>query len=170
MRRHDAAGRVGDLRAAVGPEFSIGLSADVQLLADLPDVDAWHSGLAGLLPGGYLKGWRHAHAIGALHTLSNVIGVPAAGPRGPFAAAAQAETWQLGSVIDGWTRLRERLGKTCHGCERLGWGKPSGLLRRVEPPRLALADEVKAVLAVKPLAVGCGVEEQMFGAGIERCL
>lgn len=125
MRRDDVAGRVNALRAAVGPEFSIGLSADVQLLAELPDVDAWHTGLAGLLPYEYIDVWRSAraggqqgaslarlqtiaqslagmpHAIGALHALSNVIGVPTAGPRGPFAAATQEETWHLGSAIHG---------------------------------------------------------------------
>lgn len=122
MRRDDVAGRLSNLRDAVGPEFSIGLSADVQLLANLPDVDAWHSGLAGLLPGEYAEVWRLAHAgarqgaslarlqslakaldgmpqaIGALHALSNVIGIPTAGPRGPFAAAAQEQTWQLSSA------------------------------------------------------------------------
>ncbi|ALV45559.1 hypothetical protein MB46_08705 [Arthrobacter alpinus] len=125
MRRDDVAGRVSDLRDAVGPEFSIGLSADVQLLAERPDVDAWHSGLAGLLPGEYINVWRLAraggqqgaslarlqtiaqalagmpHPIGALHSLSNAIGVPTAGPRGPYAAASQEETWQLGSAFHG---------------------------------------------------------------------
>lgn len=125
MRRDEVPGRIRDLRNAVGPEFSIGLSADVQLLAERPDVDAWHSGLAGLLPGDYIDVWRLAragspqgasmarlqniaqtlagmpHAIGALHALSNVIGVPTAGPRGPFAAATQEETWQLSSASYG---------------------------------------------------------------------
>lgn len=125
MRREDVAGRVSELRAAVGPNFSIGLSADVQLLAERPEVDAWHTGLAGLLPGDYIEVWRiaqagapqgaslarlqaiaHAlagmpHAIGALHALSNVIGVPTAAPRGPFAAATQEETWQLSAALNG---------------------------------------------------------------------
>ncbi|AIY00591.1 hypothetical protein ART_0992 [Arthrobacter sp. PAMC 25486] len=125
MRRDNVAGRVRELREAVGQAFSIGLSSDVQLLAELPEVDAWHTGLAGLLPGEYANVWRLAragglqgaslarlqtiaqslagmpHAIGALHALSNVIGVPTAGPRGPFAAATQEETWQLGSAIHG---------------------------------------------------------------------
>lgn len=125
MRRENVAGRVRELREAVGQEFSIGLSSDVQLLAERPKVDAWHSGLAGLLPGDYIEVWRLAragkpqtarlailqaiaqalagmpHAVGALHALSNVIGVPTAGPRGPFAAATQAEKWELGSAIHG---------------------------------------------------------------------
>jgi 4-hydroxy-tetrahydrodipicolinate synthase len=125
MRRDDVEDRVSSLRSAVGPEFSVGLSADVQLLAERPDVDAWHTGLAGLLPGDYINVWRQAreggqqgaslarlqtiaqslagmpHAIGALHALSNVIGVPTAGPRAPFAAATQEETWQLSSAIIG---------------------------------------------------------------------
>ncbi|WP_449372980.1 dihydrodipicolinate synthase family protein [Arthrobacter psychrolactophilus] len=123
MRRPDVAGRVGELRAAVGPNFSIGLSADVQLLAQLPDVDAWHTGLAGLLPGEYIKVWRlaaagepqgdsltrlqgiaHAlastpHPIGALHALSNIIGVETAPPRGPFAAATLEETWRISAAV-----------------------------------------------------------------------
>ena len=125
MRREDVVGRVGELRAAVGPNFSIGLSSDVQLLDERPDVDAWHSGLAGMLPGEYIRVWRlaqagapqgaslarlqaiaHAlagmtHPIGALHALSNVIGVPTAAPRGPFAAATLEETWQLSAATYG---------------------------------------------------------------------
>lgn len=125
MRREDVVGRVGELRAAVGPDFSIGLSSDVQLLDERPDVDAWHSGLAGMLPGEYINVWRlaqagapqgaslarlqaiaHAlagmtHPIGALHALSNVIGVPTAAPRGPFAAATLEETWQLSAATYG---------------------------------------------------------------------
>lgn len=125
MRREDVVGRVGELRAAVGPNFSIGLSSDVQLLDERPDVDAWHSGLAGMLPGEYIRVWRlaqagapqgaslarlqaiaHAlagmtHPIGALHALSNVIGVPTAAPRGPFAAATLEETWQLSAATKG---------------------------------------------------------------------
>ncbi|MDD0858323.1 hypothetical protein NHF46_12195 [Arthrobacter alpinus] len=125
MRREDVAGRVGELRAAVGPNFSIGLSADVQLLDERPDVDAWHSGLAGMLPGEYIKVWRLAqagapqgaslarlqaiahvlagmtHPIGALRALSNVIGVPTAAPRGPFAAATLEATWQLSAATNG---------------------------------------------------------------------
>ena len=125
MRREDVVGRVGELRAAVGPDFSIGLSSDVQLLDERPDVDAWHSGLAGMLPGEYIRVWRlaqagapqgaslarlqaiaHAlagmtHPIGALHALSNVIGVPTAAPRGPFAAATLEETWQLSAATNG---------------------------------------------------------------------
>ncbi|WP_082357838.1 MULTISPECIES: dihydrodipicolinate synthase family protein [Arthrobacter] len=50
MRREDIAGRVQQLRDSVGAAFLIGLSSDVQLLAQLPGVGAWHSGMAALLP------------------------------------------------------------------------------------------------------------------------
>lgn len=119
MRREDIAGRVQQLRESVGAAFSIGLSADVQLLAQLPGVDAWHSGLAALLPQDYVQVWRKAlsgspqdsvlerlqtvaralsklpHAVGALHALANCLGLPTAGPRGPFAAATDDETAAL---------------------------------------------------------------------------
>lgn len=125
MRRAGVAERVERLRDAVGEDFSIGLSSDVQLLAERPSVDAWHTGLAGLFPGEYSRVWQLAlagelqgaelstlqaiaqtlagmpHPIGALHALSNVIGVPTEGPRGPFAAATQEETWQLSAAING---------------------------------------------------------------------
>ncbi len=111
MRRDGVAGRVSDLKDAVGPDFSIGLSSDVQLLEQLPDVDAWHTGLAGMLPGEYAEVWRAArngadqgaglvrlqkiahllagmpHPIGALHALGTALRVPTPGPRGPFSAA-----------------------------------------------------------------------------------
>jgi len=123
MRRDNAAGRVRQLRDSVGAAFSIGLSADVQLLAELPAVDAWHSGLAALLPQDYAKVWREApsgsapgpeldrlqtlarklsqlpHAIGALHALAECLGVPTSGPRGPFAAATEEEAATLRQAI-----------------------------------------------------------------------
>ncbi|MHA7176432.1 dihydrodipicolinate synthase family protein [Arthrobacter sp. Sr24] len=125
MRRENVAARVQQLREAVGTDFSLGLSSDVQLLAELPTADAWHTGLAALLPGDYVRVWQQAsagkqqgaelsrlqriaqslagmpHPIGALHALSNVIGVPTQGPRGPYAAATQEETWQLGKAANG---------------------------------------------------------------------
>ncbi len=130
MRREDVAGRAGRIRDAVGPDFSIGLSADVPLLEQLPDADAWHSGLAALLPADYLDVWRSLkagapqgaslerlkriartlegmpHPIGALHAACNTIGVPTAEPRGPFAAATHQETWQLGTAINGQGQVR----------------------------------------------------------------
>lgn len=124
MRRPDVNERVSQFRDVTGNGFSVGLSSDVHLLQELPDVDAWHSGLAGLLPGEYARVWQLAlageqqgaelsmlasiaqtlagmpHPIGGLHALSNVIGVPTEGPRGPFSAATQEETWQLRSAIN----------------------------------------------------------------------
>lgn len=50
MRREDIECRIRQLRDAVGEEFSIGLSSDVHLLAELPRVDVCHTGLAALLP------------------------------------------------------------------------------------------------------------------------
>ena len=60
MRRDDFAGRIQELRDHVGDVFSIGLSADVQLLSTLPVADAWHTGLAALLPNEYAQVWRDA--------------------------------------------------------------------------------------------------------------
>lgn len=125
MRRPDVNERVARFREVTATGFSIGLSSDVQLLNELPDVDAWHTGLAALLPGEYAHVWRAAragephgaglarlqsiaaelagmpHPIGALHALANVIGIPTPGPRGPFAAATQEETWQLARANNG---------------------------------------------------------------------
>lgn len=58
MRRENIASRVRTLREAAGADFSLGLSADVQLLAEQPDVDAWHTGLAALMPTEYAHVWN----------------------------------------------------------------------------------------------------------------
>lgn len=124
MRRPDVNERVAQFRDVTGNGFCVGLSSDVHLLQELPDVDAWHTGLAGLLPREYARVWQLAmageqqgaelsmlasiaqtlagmpHPIGALHALSKVIGFPTEGPRGPFSAATQEETWQLSSAIN----------------------------------------------------------------------
>ena len=115
MRRPDLAGRVQELRDAVGAGFSIGLSADVQLLSTLPEADAWHTGLAALMPREYAQVWRNTcsgspqgnslarlrsmaaalgdipRPIGALHVLAAILGTETAGPRGPFAHATTAD-------------------------------------------------------------------------------
>lgn len=128
MRRDNLDARIRQLREAVGDDFSIGLSSDVHLLADLPRVDAWHTGLAALLPVEYVQVWRNArsghrqgvaldrlqcvalalsetkHALGALHALANSLGVPTAGPRGPFAAATEDEAVRLLNAVNGLPR------------------------------------------------------------------
>ena len=123
MRRDNLGARIGQLRDAVGDGFSIGLSSDVHLLAELPRVDAWHTGLAALLPAEYAEVWRNAqsatpqgdglvrlktvaralsemrHPLGALHAVANSLGIPTAGPRGPFASATADEAAHLLSAI-----------------------------------------------------------------------
>ncbi|MGA7207103.1 MAG: dihydrodipicolinate synthase family protein [Specibacter sp.] len=129
MRREDIEGRIRQLRDAVGDEFSIGLSSDVHLLAELPRVDAWHTGLAALLPVDYVEVWRNAqsghrqgdalarvqtvalalseakHPVGVLHALADSLGVPTSGPRGPFAAATKDEAARLLNAVHGQSTL-----------------------------------------------------------------
>lgn len=119
MRRADLAGRVQQLRDAVGAGFSIGLSADAQLLSTLPEADAWHTGLAALMPQEYAQVWRNTcsgslqgnslarlrstaaalgnipRPVGALHALAAILGTGTAGPRGPFAHATTADIQSL---------------------------------------------------------------------------
>ncbi len=123
MRREDIEARVRALRDAAGPDFSLGLSADVQLLAELPDVDAWHTGLAALMPEEYVQVWDRArkgapqgsgaarlravaqvlagmpHSVGALHALARQLGVQTANPRGPFGAASDEDVALLRGVL-----------------------------------------------------------------------
>ncbi|MDJ0315949.1 MULTISPECIES: dihydrodipicolinate synthase family protein [Arthrobacter] len=124
MRRPNVAERVSAFRDAVGSDFSIGLSADVQLLSLLPQVDAWHTGLAALLPDDYAEVWRSARAgtlqgiplkrlliiaqavseskapLGALHALANILGLETPQPRGPFASASQSDVAALGRAVE----------------------------------------------------------------------
>jgi 4-hydroxy-tetrahydrodipicolinate synthase len=114
--RADVAGRVGQIRSVVGPDVAIGLSGDLALLRDLPVADAWHTGLAALMPSEYASVWRERDAtkpehemvsavaaelsqiprwVGALHALSALRGVATAAPRGPFAAALPEDTLRL---------------------------------------------------------------------------
>lgn len=119
MRRADLAARVQQLRDAVGSGFSIGLSADVQLLSTLPEVDAWHTGLAALMPREYAQVWRNTRSgspqgnslarlssvaaalgniprsIGALYALAAILGTGTTGPRGPFSHATQEDVESL---------------------------------------------------------------------------
>lgn len=123
MRRENIGSRILQLRDAAGPDFALGLSADVQLLAELPGVDAWHTGLAALMPDQYVQVWSSArsgaiqgsglerlralaqllagmpHSVGALHALARQLGVETANPRGPLGAASEAETALLREAL-----------------------------------------------------------------------
>ena len=123
MRREHIVSRVSVLRDAAGPDFSLGLSSDVQLLADRPDVDAWHTGLAALMPAVYAQVWSRSrngheqgsglarlqavalalsgvrHSVGALHALAGELGVATANPRGPFGLPGSADVQLLQAAL-----------------------------------------------------------------------
>lgn len=134
LRRDNMALRMRGVREAVGPDFALGLSSDVHLLGGLdglggpdglPAADAWHTGLAALLPREYVAVWQAAqrglpaaggqmrllqlaqavaatpHGIGALHAVARELGVSTAMPRGPFGAAGAQDV----------ERLRQALGQ-----------------------------------------------------------
>ncbi|GED11745.1 dihydrodipicolinate synthase family protein [Cellulosimicrobium cellulans] len=116
------AGRVAALRAATeGLGVSVGLSGDPAIVGGAEAADAWHTGLAALVPEEYVA-LRRARASGAepgahvvtwlrdltevlaglrpvsgFHALANLLGVPTAPPRGP----------SLPVPPDGVARLRE---------------------------------------------------------------
>lgn len=101
-------GRVAALRSAVdGLGVSVGLSGDPSLVTDAEAADAWHTGLAGLVPREYVA-LRRARVDGGVpdpdtaawlrdltgvlaglrpvsgfHALANLLGTPTAPPRGP---------------------------------------------------------------------------------------
>jgi 4-hydroxy-tetrahydrodipicolinate synthase len=101
-------GRVTTLRAATeGLGVSVGLSGDAAIVGGAEAADAWHTGLAALVPEEYVA-LRQARAAGAepdapfvawlrdlaavlaglrpvsgLHALATLLGVPTAPPRGP---------------------------------------------------------------------------------------
>ncbi|WP_426309169.1 dihydrodipicolinate synthase family protein [Cellulosimicrobium sp. E-16] len=115
-------GRVATLRAATeGLGVSVGLSGDAAIVGGAEAADAWHTGLAALVPAEYVA-LRRARATGALpdaqrvawlrdlaevlaglrpvsglHALATLLGVPTAPPRGP----------SLPVPPDGVARLRE---------------------------------------------------------------
>lgn len=126
MRRPDLPERVETLRQAVSSNFSLGLSSDVQLIEQLPDVDAWHTGLAALMPTEYVAAWKIAQTgiksdagaaaisrlrqvavalsesntpLGAFHALANQLGIPTAPPRGPFAAATALDVERIDEAL-----------------------------------------------------------------------
>lgn len=115
-------GRVAELRAATdGLRMSVGLSGDVPLVRGAEPADAWHTGLATLVPAEYVAlrrartagtvpdarvaGWLHdltdvladLRPVSGFHALAALLGVPTAPPRGP----------SLPVPPDGVARLRE---------------------------------------------------------------
>jgi 4-hydroxy-tetrahydrodipicolinate synthase len=115
--------RVQSLRDAGGPDVAVGLSGELALLRDQPAADAWHTGLAALLPVDYTDVWRRHTAgeaqgeslerlrtialglaqiprgIGALHALATLLGTETTPPRGPFAAASPEDVSILSGVV-----------------------------------------------------------------------
>lgn len=115
-------GRVAALRAATdGLGVSVGLSGDPAIVGGAEAADAWHTGLAAIVPTEYVA-LRRARAAGTapdaqvvdwlraltdvvaslrpvsgFHALANLLGVPTAPPRGP----------SLPVPPDGVARLRE---------------------------------------------------------------
>ncbi|MGM7423660.1 dihydrodipicolinate synthase family protein [Cellulosimicrobium sp. CpK407] len=101
-------GRVAALRAATaGLGLSVGLSGDPAIVGGAEAADAWHTGLAALVPAEYVA-LRRARAggtapdaqvvdwlrdltdvlaslrpVSGFHALANLLGVPTAPPRGP---------------------------------------------------------------------------------------
>lgn len=131
----DPAGRAGvgarldAVRTAVGSEpFAVGLSGDLAMIEGaftaLPASDAWHTGVAGLVPDEYAA-LRRAHVdrrpldavderswllalvrelallrpVSGLHALAGLLGVPTAPPRGPLLATPPEQTVALRTVL-----------------------------------------------------------------------
>ncbi len=115
-------GRVAALRTAVhGLDVSVGLSGDPALVAGADAADAWHTGLAALVPAEHVAlrrarvegtapepeaaAWLRdltavlaaLRPVSGFHALANLLGVPTAPPRGP----------SLPVPPDGVARLRE---------------------------------------------------------------
>ena len=123
-------GRVAELRAATdGLGVSVGLSGDVPLVRGAEPADAWHTGLAALVPAEYVAlrrartagtvpdarvaRWLHdltavladLRPVSAFHALATLLGVPTASPRGP----------SLPVPPDGVARLREVVARRPRG-------------------------------------------------------
>ncbi|MFE4467077.1 dihydrodipicolinate synthase family protein [Oerskovia sp. NPDC056781] len=131
----DPAGRTGvgarldAVRAAVGDEpFAVGLSGDLAMtegaFTTLPSSDAWHTGVAALVPDEYVV-VRRAHVerrpldavverswllalsrelgrlrpVAGLHALAGLLDVPAGSPRGPVLATPPEQTAALRAVL-----------------------------------------------------------------------
>lgn len=116
------ADRLDALRAAAGDDVALGLSGDVALTDDAPAADAWHTGLAALVPDEYVA-LRRARTLGAsdtaparwlldvaqvlattrpvpgLHALANLLGVRTGPPRGPWLPAGAEDVARLRDVV-----------------------------------------------------------------------
>lgn len=117
-------GRVAALRTAtVGLDVSVGLSGDPAFVTGAEAADAWHTGLAGLVPAEYVA-LRRAR-VGALdldpgvatwlrdlaevlaglrpvsgfHALATLLGVPTAPPRGPSLPVDDAGRRLLAALV-----------------------------------------------------------------------
>ncbi|MBD5786224.1 dihydrodipicolinate synthase family protein [Cellulosimicrobium terreum] len=118
------AGRVTALRDAVtGLDVGVGLSGDRALLGSAEPADAWHSGLAALVPAEYVvvrrarvdgtapdpdtDAWLRAlvdvlaglRPVSGFHALADLLGVPTAPPRGPSLPVDDAGRARLAAVV-----------------------------------------------------------------------
>ena len=109
--------------------MSVGLSGDVPLVRGAEPADAWHTGLAALVPAEYVAlrrartagtvpdarvaRWLHdltavladLRPVSGFHALATLLGVPTAPPRGP----------SLPVPPDGVARLREIVARRPRG-------------------------------------------------------
>jgi len=127
--RTDVGARLDAVRAAVGGEpFSVGLSGDLAMtegaFTTLPSSDAWHTGVAALVPDEYVT-MRRAHLdrrpldavmerswllalvrelgrlrpVAGLHALAGLLGVPTGPPRGPVLPTTAEQADGLRAVL-----------------------------------------------------------------------
>lgn len=127
--RTDVGARLDAVRAAVAREpFAVGLSGDLAMtegaFTTLPASDAWHTGVAALVPDEYVV-MRRAHVdrrpldavverswllalvrelgrlrpVAGLHALAGLLGVPTGPPRGPVLATPPEQTAGLRAVL-----------------------------------------------------------------------
>jgi 4-hydroxy-tetrahydrodipicolinate synthase len=127
--RAEAAARLDAIRAVVGAgPFAIGLSGDLAMteraFTNLPASDAWHTGVAALVPAEYVA-VRRAHLdqrpldavlerswllalvrelarlrpVAGLHALASLLGTPTAPPRGPVLGTPPEQTEGLRTVL-----------------------------------------------------------------------
>jgi len=122
------ASRLAELRAAGGPGLSLGVSGDVQMLTDLPLMDAWHTGLAAIRPADYAAVWQAARGgstdaltqvaparaalltlaqalatrsrgMGSLHALAALCGIATDAPRLPQLPATDGDLAALRAAL-----------------------------------------------------------------------
>ncbi|KRC34063.1 hypothetical protein ASE15_12660 [Oerskovia sp. Root22] len=127
--REGVSTRLDEVRAAVDDEaFAVGLSGDLAMtegaFTTLPASDAWHTGVAALVPAEYAR-LRRAHVEGrpldavaerswllalarelgrlrpvaGLHALAELLGVPTGPPRGPLLATPPEQTAGLRTAL-----------------------------------------------------------------------